>query len=334
MGKFTIPALLLLFLLIGCNTRNDRGFPILRGDYLGQPLPGDKPVMFAPGIVSTGMYERDCAVSPDGNEIYYSLFQGDWNTIMVTRRVNGVWHEPVVAEFARDTARYFAEPAFAPDGNSIFYLSARQGWQEQDIWMAKRQADGSWGEGTRLPENINLLGEFYPSIAQDGTMYFCRTDEKSGISQILRSKLVNGVYSDPEVLPAPINAKGTHFNACIAPDGSYLVGCVAGRDSLNPRGATYMLFFHNSNDTWSEGVDLIKELKLPCRNAISISVSPDGNYLFFASSDKSIRFGDVAPDWRLSKLQARRTMPGNGNSDIYWMRFDGVVEKLKSRCKM
>ena len=79
---------------------------------------------------------------------------------------------------------------------------------------------------------------------------------------------------------------------------------------------TYMLFFHNADDTWSEGIDLIKELNLPCPNAISISVFFDGKYLFFASSVKSIRFGDAMPDWTLSSLAKRRMVSGNDNADI------------------
>ncbi len=90
-----------------------------------------------------------------------------------------------------------------------------------------------------------------------------------------------------------------------------------------------MLFFHNGDDTWSEGIDLIKELNLPCPNAISISLSPDGRYLFFASTRKSISFADLAPEWDLTKIGARRTSYGNGNADIYWMRFDDIVAGLK-----
>lgn len=45
----------------------------IKGDYLGQ-VPSSKAEVFAPEIISGGMYERDFTVSPDGNEIYYSLF--------------------------------------------------------------------------------------------------------------------------------------------------------------------------------------------------------------------------------------------------------------------
>jgi hypothetical protein len=325
MKKLLYFTALMFIFTFGCTNNPKEVFPVLKGDFLGQQVPDDLPVIFAPGIISTERYERDLAITPDGNEIYYSLFLGTWNTIMMTRRVDGVWQEPVVAEFARDTLRFFAEPSLSADGNKMFYLSARQDWKEQDIWVAERQADGKWKAGIKLPENINLHSEFYPSLTNNGTMYFCRTDEKTGITQVLRSKLIDGVYTDPEVLPSPINGKGIHYNACISRNDSYMIGCVAGRDSMNPRKATYMLFFHNPDDTWCEGIDLIKELNLPCKNAISASVTPDGKYLFFSTTEKRIFLKDVVSEWRLSQLKNM----GNGNSDIYWMRFDGVVRHLK-----
>lgn len=327
----------LIFIILSLLFHCTKAQETFTGPYLGQKLKTDKAEIFAPGFISTGLYERDFAITKDGNEIYYSLFLGDWTTIMVTTLENGKWTEPVVAEFARDTNFFFAEPALSIDGNTIYYLStkprenenAKQGWQNQNIWYAKRSTDGKWGEGTPLPENINILEEFYPSLTKDGTLYFCRTDAKTGVSQILRSKLVNGIYNDPIILPEPVNGKGSNFNACIAPDDSYLIGCVTGRDTLNPRYSTYMLFFHNQDDTWSEGIDLIKELKLPARGAISISVSTDGKYIFFASGEKTIKFKDVLPDWTFTKLNNRRTIHGNGNSDIYWISAESIKKLRK-----
>ncbi len=328
----------LAIMLIAFNELSaQNSFPTLKGDFLGQKLTGAKPEIFAPGIISTGLYERDFAISPDGNEIYYSLFQGEWNTIMTTKRINGVWQEPVVATFARDTSFFYAEPALSADGKKIFFLStkpranevAKAGWANQNLWVAEKQVDDSWGEAKPLPEFINAYDEFYPSLTKDGTLYFCRTDLKTKVSQILRSKLMNGEYQNPTILPAPVNEMGTIYNACIAPDDSYLIGCVAGRDSSNLKRSTYMLFSHNADDTWSKGIDLIKELNLPCPDAISISVTPDGKYLFFASSLKTIKFKDILPDWMLSSISKRRLVPGNGNSDIYWMHIDDGFRKFR-----
>lgn len=333
--SFTI--ILLIAFLIDCNSSPiQNSTSNNRGDYFGQK-PESNAKVFAPNIISTGLYERDLTISPDGNEIYYSLFLGDWNTIMMVKRYNGIWQEAVVAPFARDTLYYFAEPALSIDGKKILFLSAKPranetakpGWSNQTIWIAEKQSDGNWGEAKPLPKVINAFEEFYPSLNSDGTLYFCSTDAKTKVSRILRSKLIDGEYQDPLVLPAPINEKGTIFNACIAPDDSYLIGCVTGRDSTNMNRATYMLFFHNADDTWNKGIDLVNTLNLPCSNAISVSVSFDGKYLFFASASRTIKFKDILPDWRLRSITKRRMVPGNGNSDIYWMTIEDGFKKLR-----
>jgi len=65
--------------------------PELRGPYLGQEPPGLEPRLFAPGIVSTGLATRDLAMTPDGDELYFSVTLGDRTMIMVAHQVNGVW---------------------------------------------------------------------------------------------------------------------------------------------------------------------------------------------------------------------------------------------------
>lgn len=46
-----------------------------QSDYLTQPKPSHTPQVFAPGIVSTGAYERDLAVSPDGKYLFFTSEQ-------------------------------------------------------------------------------------------------------------------------------------------------------------------------------------------------------------------------------------------------------------------
>jgi hypothetical protein len=53
-------------------------FPPLSGPYLGQSLPDSIPQLFAPGVVSTGMFTRDVAISPDGKEIYFCVAIGNY----------------------------------------------------------------------------------------------------------------------------------------------------------------------------------------------------------------------------------------------------------------
>ena len=90
------------------------GFPELRGPYLGQEPPGLEPRLFAPGIVSTGLATRDVAMTPDGIELYFGVTLGGQSMIMVTRQVDGIWTEPVVAPFSG--RHNDLEPAISPDG--------------------------------------------------------------------------------------------------------------------------------------------------------------------------------------------------------------------------
>ncbi|MEI7500687.1 MAG: hypothetical protein WCK84_09600 [Bacteroidota bacterium] len=333
MDRIAFIFVILALSLVSCSSNKvKKGLPVRSGDYLGQTLPSDRPYKFAGGIISTGMYERDISITADGNEIYYSLYAGDWITIMVARRIKGTWFEPVVAEFARDTSRFFAEPSISADGQRILFLSAKPGWADQHIWMAERNPGGSWGKPIhlQLPSPIDTSSDdFYPSLAKNGNLYFSRRDNQSKTISIQFSKWKDGKFSAPEPLPPPVNGKGMIYNAGIAPDESFLVACVAGRDSLNPnKAATYMLFFHNPDGSWSNGIDMIETLHMPCNEAISISVSPDGTYIFYASAKRSLPFKSFAPDWKASNFHRMRNLDGNGNSDIFWFNFKKVMFRL------
>ena len=49
------------------------GFADRTGPYLGETPPGLTPELFATGLVSTGGFERDVAITPDSQEIYFGL---------------------------------------------------------------------------------------------------------------------------------------------------------------------------------------------------------------------------------------------------------------------
>ena len=97
---------LLLFACAACSTTSvddaSEKAVVLEGPYLGQAAPGSEPELFAPGLVSTGMHTRDMAMSPEGDEIYFSIQAGPLVTILGSRLVDGVWTEPEVADFSSD----------------------------------------------------------------------------------------------------------------------------------------------------------------------------------------------------------------------------------------
>ncbi len=318
--------------------RGGASFAAWSGPYLGQKPPGAAPELFAPNLVCTGMSERDVAIAPDGREIYFSVMAGQVNTIMVTRLADGHWSEPVVAPFAADPRYFHFEPCLSADGKRMLFLStrptageeAKPGWAIQNIFAADRRDDGTWGEPCDLGAPVNTTAaEFFPSLTRDGTLYFTRGTPRGGRFVIVRSRLKDGRYQPPDTLPAAVNGKGVPYNAFVAPDESYLIACVDGRnDGAEPGRSQYFVFFRDAQDRWSEGVCLGKDVSPAGGNAGSACVSPDGKYLFFGSA-KSRDAVSTPP--ALLTLRALREASGraqNGNSDIYWMDTS-FLERLR-----
>jgi Tol biopolymer transport system component len=310
----------------------------LKGGYLGQPPPGSSPELFAPNIVSTGMYERDVAITPDGKEIYYGLIWGELVTIMVTRLKEGRWTEPEIATFARDLEYGHFEPSITPDGKKLLFLCTRPpegqepkpGWGHQNIWAVNRQEDGSWSEPYDVGAPITTeANEFFPSVTQDGTLYFTRSTDRE--PALYRARWKGGEYGTPEKLPEPVNGKNKPYNAFIAPDESYLIACIANRsDSTTPGVANYYVFFRSGDDVWSDAIHMGDEINPPGFEAHSPYVSPDGKFFFFALSKKG-NIDLISDDrMRISEIQKLYNSPQKGSADIYWVSAE-IIERLRPR---
>ncbi|UCC73952.1 MAG: PD40 domain-containing protein [Gemmatimonadota bacterium] len=320
-----------------CSSREDQaGFPTLTGEYLGQPPPGEAPELFAPGIVSTGMYTRDVAMTPDGNEFYYGVALGPFTVIMQTKLENGRWTEPEVAPFSANPNYMNLEPHITPDGQRFLFLSNRPAdggelapeqvgtWTNQDIWAMDRTEDG-WGEPYNLGPPVNSdAEEYFPSVTSDGTIYFTRQTSGTQEGYIYRSRLVDGAYQEPERLPPQINSTTTQFNAFIAPDESYLILSVFGRPD-SKGSADYYVVFRNEDDAWSEPVNAGDAVNTPRGGEWSPYVTPDGRYFFFMSSrprpveDRPER---LTADYLWDAFKSSQ----NGNADIYWVDASFIDE--------
>jgi len=300
------------------------------GSYLGQTPPGDKARLFAPGIVSDGFNNRDLAMMPDGSEIYYAVNMRnfDMSAILAVHRLNAGWSKPEVAPFARDGNFNYLEPAISPDGSKFFFVrSNRDGTNNNDIWVMDREEAG-WGAPVMLGENINTgVSETFPSITNDGTLYFSRVSDDPGVEHIYRSQLVNGQYAPAEMLPKNVNSGKTQFNAFVAPDESYLVVSVYGReDSIGS--IDYYIVFRNRDDHWSEPINMGETINTKGAQEYSPYVSRDGKYFFFMSTRLSVNNDLRNEGYSLENLSTVHTTPGNGNSDIYWIDA-GIIETLR-----
>jgi hypothetical protein len=301
----------------------------LKGDYLGQTPPGAEPQLFAPGVVSAGLYERDVAMTPDGDEFYFGLLSGSYATIVVAKRIGNEWTDPEIAPFSTNPDYLDLEPHITPDGLRLLFLSTRPpegqeykpGWANQDIWVVDRMERGGWSEPYNLGPPVNTdAAEFYPSVTRDGTMYFTRDVREDGQrkSFIFRARMVDDAYAEPEKLPDQVNASDMQYNAFIDPDERYLIVCIAGLPDAIGMG-DYYVSFRSEDDTWTGPVNMGDKINTPDNSAPSPYVSPDGKYFFFASTRKIQSGDEAATERRYEDIRRQQTEPGNGNSDIYWV---------------
>jgi hypothetical protein len=321
--------LFILNLFIGCDNFQ-KVETVSSGNYLGQTPPLNQPKLFAPGIVSTGMYERDITMTPDANEIYFSRILGnfEFSKIMVIKRINGVWTDPEVASFSMNSNNKDLEPCISPDGSKFYFVSDRPDSagkrydKNNDIWVMNR-IGSDWSKPFNLGSPINSdLPEFFPSLTNNGTIYFTR--DLDGGSYIYKSVFINGKFTEPKKLNNKINSTNNQFNAFIAPDESYIIVPTYGRkESL---GATdYFICFNLGHEVWTDPIHMGSLINSKSRDEYSSFVSRDGRYLFFMSSDFNKSNVNFKEDYNLKGLH---NMPENGSPDIYWISAD-FIKTLK-----
>jgi hypothetical protein len=336
--RMTVLAMAALTVAVSCSppssTTDGGELPVLSGEYLGQAPPGTDPQLFAPGVVSTGLYERDVAMTSDGDEFYFGLVSRTYSTIVVMMRVNDRWSDPEIAPFSTNPDVLDLEPHITPDGEHFLFLSTRpqagqepkSGWAYQDIWIMDRIDDG-WSEPYNLGPPVNSEApEYYPSVTRDGTIYFTREVEEGDKSRslIFRARRIDDGYGEPQALPREVNHGDQQFNAFIDPDERYLIVCMSeGPDAIGR--ADYYVSFRNDDDSWQGPINMGEKINTPGNSGSSPYVSPDGRYFFFASTRGKAE--TEAPATRTYEdLQSRVTEPQNGAGDIYWVDASFIEE--------
>ena len=238
----------------------------LTGPYLGQEPPGKTPVVFAPGIVSSGLNEHSCTFSPDGKEFYFTRILNDVPSIMYTSQASGFWITPKAVTFS---GKYLDRlPQMSHDGTTIYFQSRRpepghSSPGEISIWISKRNDSGHWAEPKPLEAELGMKNaDISVTVSGSGTLY---------ASGIIRLHHKNGGYTKPEKLIPDL--KGTY--PFIAPDESYILFCSGKQRDL-------AVSFRRPDDTWTEPQLILQQPKPFWIQGFPV-VSPDGRYLFFTA---------------------------------------------------
>src|SRR5690606_13047499 len=90
--------------------------------------------------------------------------------IFYSENIKGQWTPAKNIRSPINTSHWESQPSLSADGSEIYFCSSRPGgFGDSDIWVSKRNQDGTWGTPENLGENINTASaEQSPFIHPDG----------------------------------------------------------------------------------------------------------------------------------------------------------------------
>jgi len=262
----------------------DNNIPTIKNPYLGQKPPGLKPIPFAPGLVSTDLYEVNSAFTPDMKAFYF-IRRGEENKKSAFyeykySEINGEWKKSEIA------SPWIGRPVISPDGQTM-HLGDR---------YLKRTESG-WSELQKLePPTVSNDSMYIMRLSSsaNGTYYFDTYKENDPTFPIRYSRLIDGKHEEPIALPKEINTGTFLSHPFIAPDESYLLYDAQNEDGYGD--SDIYISFKQNDGTWGEGINLGDKINTNAWEA-SASITPDGKYLFFSRNVGSEDFENVDIFW-------------------------------------
>lgn len=299
----------------------------LNNSCFNQSLPENKIVMFAPNIISDEFGNRDMAISPKGDEIFYTMQYnyGILSTILYSKKVNGKWSPPEVADFCGKHKDL--EPAFSFDGTKLYFSSNRPlsdtgSEKDYDIWFVTK-INGKWVNPINMKSPVNTdKDEYYASVTKSTNIYFTRAVEGRE-EDIMVCKFSDGKYNEAESLPDSINSTGDEFNAFVDPDETYIIFSGYKRKDGYGSGDLYISKKNEKNE-WQQAKNLGTAI-----NSTGLDycpyITPDKKYFFFTSNRHSIK----TPFKKAKTFKELKTIMHsslNGTDNIYWIKASEVLK--------
>ena len=290
--RTTMPTLVFLVcLLMGAGTVSSQQ-PI-SGSYMGQKPPGLIPEKFMPGVVSTDDHvEFIFTISRDGNEILLTRSIEGADVIMSSKRSPEGWSAPQAVEALNDVGAF--EQHWSPERDRVYFsrMASPPGVEFEDppktreeeamlvgVWYMDR-LDSRWSEPVYCTHGM------YVTTTRDGTIY---TTDIRGPVGVSCSRLIDGKYSDLQMLGGGVNDPASGVHPCVDPDETFIV-FDSQREGGYGKGDLYVCF-RQADGVWSDAVNLGEAINSE-GTEFCPSLSPDGRYLFY-SSEADIYWVDI-----------------------------------------
>ncbi len=136
------------------------------------------------------------------------------------------WTEPVNLGAEINTSNgWEGQPSLSADGNTLYYTVNRPTSENNDIYIAKRKEDGTWGVGIPF-DVVNTRGkDKSPFLHQDSeTLYFVSESSKDrpgvgGLDIFYIRQKEDGSWTEPKNIGYPINSPNDELGIFVSIDG-------------------------------------------------------------------------------------------------------------------
>lgn len=274
---------------------------------------------------------RDCAMDDTGTNVWFTVqsSSGERSYIASMHMRNGQWGEPELMPFSDKWNDM--EPFLSLDGLHLYFASNRPlhpdstTAKDMDIWVIDRETERShWGAPRNLGLPINTPGgEFYPSVAANGNLYFTRKpDDPDRLEDLYMSSWTMDGYAVPELLGEEVNSPGYEYNAYVSPDESYLIFGAYNRPDGFGSGDLYIS--HRGDDgQWSTAKNLGPDVNSSAMDYCPLIHASTG-MLYFTSRRSQM---GAEPISTYSEFLRTVQQYENGSSRLYRMPIGTLLQK-------
>lgn len=210
-------------------------------------------------------------INPQNDRPFYSIY--------TLRFESGDWCCNEKFPFSGSHNDY--HPVFTNDGTRIYFNSNRpipgttQNTEKVNIWRVSYE-NGNWGE----PEYLNDINtenhESYPTVAEDGTLYF-NSDRPGGMGSmdIYKAEPLEDGYGEP-VLVNALNTPDSENDLVVDPEKRFII---LNRYHFDTKEMDLFISYKNEN-SWTDPSPLTT-INQTGKWELTPSLSPDGDYFLY-----------------------------------------------------
>lgn len=176
--------------------------------------------------INTKNHDASIALSADGQKLFiFHSTEKDGGDIYMSELKGNVWQKPVPLNENVNTKYWEGSVSLSADQKILYFASERPGGLGgRDLYMSKKEKDGTWGKAENLGPTINTpYNDDSPFIHPDGITLFFSSEGHSSIGgyDIMYSTFQAGKWSSPTNLGYPINTTEDERFYVLAADGEH-----------------------------------------------------------------------------------------------------------------